>query len=173
MSRRASHPLFSLRAAVVTLATACSACGALATTPDWAGGGLAVTGPVQLADREAAEAAERERMLNEPDKVGARHVLVQHVDSRRRSENVTRTRAEARSRAQEALEKLRAGAAFATIVTEYTDEPDGAERDGDIGMFPRGVMHENFTDATFALKVGQISEVVETPFGFHIIQRTQ
>jgi parvulin-like peptidyl-prolyl isomerase len=59
------------------------------------------------------------------------------------------------------------------MVKEYTDEPGGAERGGDLGVFDRGLMVKPFADAAFALKVGEVSEVVETKYGFHVIKRTE
>ena len=75
--------------------------------------------------------------------------------------------------AQEALLKIRGGAAFEEVVKAYTDEPGGAERTGDLGVFDRTTMVKPFTDAAFALKIGEVSEIVETKFGFHIIKRTE
>lgn len=159
--------------ACLAAAAAPAGCGALATWPAWAGGGLAVTGPIGLPDEDAEPEPEGSAKPGEPEEVGARHILVQHVESKRLSEGITRTREAARARAQECLLKLREGADFTEMVAEYTDEPGGAERGGDLGLFPRGVMVESFTEAAFALKVGEISEVIETPFGFHIIKRTR
>ena len=59
------------------------------------------------------------------------------------------------------------------MVKQYTDEPGGAERSGDLGTFERGTMVKPFADAAFGLKVGEVSEVVETKYGFHIIRRTE
>lgn len=148
-------------------------CTALATTPDWVGGGLAVEAPARAAAAEARDEQERKILASQPKEVGARHLLVMHDESLGKPESVTRTREEARRRAQEALLKIRAGEPFEQAVKEYTDEPGGAERNGDLGMFDRSTMVKPFADAAFALKVGEVSEVVETKYGFHVIKRTE
>jgi NIMA-interacting peptidyl-prolyl cis-trans isomerase 1 len=98
---------------------------------------------------------------------------VMHVESLAKPEGITRSRDEARKRAQEALLKIRGGAPFEEMVKEYTDEPGGPERGGDLGTFDRSTMVKPFADAAFALKVGEVSEVVETKYGFHVIKRTE
>ena len=149
-------------------------CAAITTSPSWVGGGLATTGPLfppaEVVEEEEAKAGPTS---DQPDEIGARHVLVMHRDSQARPEEVTRTRDEALARAKECLQKLRAGADFTDMVNEYSDEPGAAERAGDLGVFRREVMVKEFADAAFSLKVGEISEVVETDYGFHIIKRTR
>jgi NIMA-interacting peptidyl-prolyl cis-trans isomerase 1 len=158
---------------VVLLALPLTGCGALATSPAWIGGGLAVTGPVRVESEEAVERADRAKLATQPEQVGARHILVMHSGSRSKPDDLTRTRQQALERAQECLRKLRAGGDFAELVGKYSDEPGAAERAGDLGSFKREQMVRAFSDAAFALKVGEISEVIETPYGFHVIQRTQ
>lgn len=144
----------------------------MATSPEWTGGGLAILAPARAAEVEAAEERERERIARQPKEVGARHILVMH-DKSRSAEGITRTRDEALQRAQECLVKVRGGADWDALVKEYSDEPGADERHGDLGVFARGMMVKPFSEAAFELRVGQVSEVVETPYGFHIIQRTQ
>ena len=164
---------YSIELLVALPAMLVAGCGALATSPSWVGGGLAVTGPVRVESEEAVERVDRARLASQPQQIGARHILVMHVGSRAKPEGMTRTRQEALARAQECLRKLRAGGDFTDLVGKYSDEPDAAARGGDVGVFKRDSMVQAFSDAAFALKVGEVSEVIETPYGFHIIQRTQ
>jgi peptidyl-prolyl cis-trans isomerase NIMA-interacting 1 len=145
-------------------------CTPLATGPSWAGGGMSVTGPVGVPDIEAELAAAGSNPDN-GELIRARHILVMHADSQARPENVTRSKAEALARAQEALQKLKQGADFGDMVDQYSDEPGARERGGDLGMFGRNSMVKPFSDAAFKLQVGELSGVVETRYGFHIIKR--
>lgn len=108
-----------------------------------------------------------------PATIGASHVLVMHRGSERVPPTVTRTRDEARTRIDEVLRRARAGEDFAALARQYSDEPGAASSGGSLGTFGHGAMVPPFERAAFALGVGQISDVVETAFGFHVIKRTQ
>ena len=162
-----------LRTTLALAALFASACTTLATSPSWVGGGLSVAAPERVAADEAKEDRERRIIASQPSQVGARHILVMHDESASKPAGLVRTREAAKKRAQEALLKIRGGASFDEMVKQYTDEPGGAERAGDLGVFDRGTMVKPFADAAFALRVGEISEVVETKYGFHVIKRTE
>ena len=75
-----------------------------------------------------------------------------------------------RALAEELLKQLREGGDFAALAKSNSDDKSNADKGGDLGSFGRGVMVTAFEDAVFALQPGQISDVVRTPFGFHIIK---
>jgi parvulin-like peptidyl-prolyl isomerase len=108
-----------------------------------------------------------------PETIVAQHLLVMYKGAKKAPENIKRTRLEAQARAFEALELIRKGQDFDKVVAAYTDEPGGAAKKGDLGRFSRDMMVKPFSDAAFALEVGQVSTVIESPFGFHIIKRNQ
>jgi NIMA-interacting peptidyl-prolyl cis-trans isomerase 1 len=108
-----------------------------------------------------------------PDAIIAQHILVAYKTAKRAPKGVTRSKADAKARASEALAKIRAGTTFEDAVTQYSDDAGSADRMGSVGKFHRDDMDPAFSAAAFALRVGQVSDVVETPFGFHIIKRTQ
>ncbi|MET0413403.1 MAG: peptidylprolyl isomerase [Polyangiaceae bacterium] len=104
--------------------------------------------------------------------ITASHILVGFGGSSRARPTVTRTKDEARQRADELLAQLRAGSDFAQLARAESDSPS-ATRGGDLGSFSAQRMEPKFAAAAFALAAGETSAVVETPFGFHIIKRTK
>lgn len=99
-----------------------------------------------------------------PEEVRARHILVAATDE----DNAT-VRAEKRAKAEALLAQLRGGADFAELAKKSSECPSAPEG-GDLGFFGRGDMAPQFEEAAFALKPGELSAVVETQFGFHVIR---
>jgi peptidyl-prolyl cis-trans isomerase C len=76
----------------------------------------------------------------------------------------------ARAKAQQLLKEVRAGSDFAKLAREQSQDPGTAPNGGELGFFPKGQMTPEFEKAAFATKDGAISDLVDTPFGFHIIK---
>lgn len=106
-----------------------------------------------------------------PAQVGARHILVAYRGARRASEEISRSQDEARLRAEEVARRVRAGEAWDGLHERYSDEPGNPG--GDLGTFGRGDMTPAFERAVWDMEIGQTSDPVETPFGYHVIQRTR
>ena len=98
-----------------------------------------------------------------PEKVGIAHIF-------RNPKTTGAAKAKAKAFAEKILDSLRHGADFAEMARKYSEDPGSAAHGGDLGFVKKGVFYPEFEAAAFALKPGQISDVVESPVGFHIIQ---
>jgi peptidyl-prolyl cis-trans isomerase NIMA-interacting 1 len=110
---------------------------------------------------------------NEPPRITVKHILVRYMGAKRAPEGVTRTRPQACLRAREALAKMKEGMSFPEAVRLYSDESGAATREGSLGAIERNDVAPSFADAAFELQTGEVSEVVESPFGFHLILRVE
>ena len=108
-----------------------------------------------------------------PKKISARHVLIQWMGSDKSGGSVVRTKDQALGVARAVWKRAKAGEDMARLAVEYSDEPNAGARGGSLGRFGRGQMVPAFENAAFRLKVGEISDIIETGFGYHIIQRTE
>jgi peptidyl-prolyl cis-trans isomerase NIMA-interacting 1 len=105
-----------------------------------------------------------------PTRVSARHILISYQGAEHAIPGVKRSEAEARTLADQIDRDAKAGKDWGELA-KNTDEPGSKETGGDLGAFTRGQMVPAFERTAFALQIGQVSDVVQTPFGFHIIQR--
>lgn len=129
--------------------------------------------PDQVAQCFATANAKRAKFSGEPPKVTVKHILIKYAGAKNADESITRTREEACMRALEARNKLAGGAEFVDAVKEYSEEAGAASREGSIGSVERKDLAKPFADAAFELSVNQMSDIVETEFGFHLILRTE
>ncbi|MBL8515973.1 MAG: peptidylprolyl isomerase [Betaproteobacteria bacterium] len=124
-----------------------------------------LTRRIKVPDLDSA-ARERYRLnqakYQQAERVRASHILITAK---------SRGKEEALARAEEARTKALAGQNFKLLVKEYSEDPTARRNDGDLGFFPYVQMVEPFAKAAFAMtKAGEISPVVESPFGFHVIR---
>jgi peptidyl-prolyl cis-trans isomerase SurA len=107
------------------------------------------------------------------EKAHIRHILVRYAGALNAEDSVTRDRTEADRLIHEYRERVIAeGADFQAIAREVSED-GSAEQGGDLGSMGRGLLAQPVDDAAFALEVGQVSDVVESRFGFHVIQRVE
>jgi parvulin-like peptidyl-prolyl isomerase len=96
------------------------------------------------------------------EEVHARHILIQVQNP---SDD-----AQAKAKAQDVLKQLQGGADFATLAAKYSDDPGSKDKGGDLGWFGKGQMVPEFEQAAFSLQPRQISGLVKSQYGYHIIQ---
>ena len=101
--------------------------------------------------------------------ISASHILLMYKGSMRST--ASRSKDEALAAITALKDDLAGGADFAHLAGQFSDCPSGSDG-GNLGSFGKGMMVGEFETAAFALEVGQTSDVVETPFGYHLIQRT-
>ncbi|MFH1047271.1 MAG: peptidylprolyl isomerase [Patescibacteria group bacterium] len=78
--------------------------------------------------------------------------------------------ADALAKVEEVKQRLAAGENFEEVARQTSDDPSVSTNSGDLGWFARGIMVEDFEEAVFALQIGETSEPVLTPFGYHLIR---
>jgi hypothetical protein len=123
---------------------------------------------------QALASASTPTVTKPPDRVSVQYLLVAYKGADKAPKRVSRTKEQARLRAEEARQKALAGGMdFGDIVQLYSDDPSGQERQGILHDIGRGDVVKEFADAAFALKENETSAVVESQFGFYLIKRNQ
>jgi parvulin-like peptidyl-prolyl isomerase len=115
-----------------------------------------------LSDEELRTIFEREQPNAQ---VRARHILF-----RLPADAAPQVRDSVMTHARQVLEQARSGADFAQLAAQYSEEPGAADRGGDLGYFGPNEMVQPFEEAAFRLNAGEVSDLVTTPFGIHIIK---
>jgi peptidyl-prolyl cis-trans isomerase C len=104
--------------------------------------------------------------FEQPEQVKASHILIKVAPDDEESKKI-----QARKKIETIQKKVRQGEDFGSLAKANSEGPT-AQRSGDLGYFSRGQMVKPFEDAAFALNVGEVSEIVETQFGYHLIKVT-
>ena len=108
------------------------------------------------------------------EKVTASHILISFKGAKMADAKVTRTKDEAKKLATDLAKKAKGPKEdFGALAKKNSDDKGSATNGGDLGEFTRPRMVKPFSDAAFALKVGEVSGIVESDFGFHVIKRTK
>jgi peptidyl-prolyl cis-trans isomerase C len=102
-------------------------------------------------------------LFKQPERIRARHILIKVDPGADESQ-----KAEARKKIKEIQEKVQKGEDFAALAKESSEGPSSA-KGGDLGYFRRGQMVKSFEEAAFRLQPGEVSEIVETGYGYHLI----
>lgn len=108
---------------------------------------------------------EHKKELKQDEQVRARHILI-----RMDEKADLKTQSAALKKIQEVQAKIKKGEDFAALAKEYSEDPGSKENGGDLGFFTKETMVPEFSKAAFALKPGQVSDVVKTSFGYHLIK---
>ena len=117
------------------------------------------------ADEALAYYEEHKHEFGQPEERRASHILISAPASASASD-----RAAARAKAEELLAEVRKfPQRFAEFAKQYSQDPGSAQTGGDLGFFARNMMTKSFEDVVFRMKPGEISDIVETEHGFHII----
>jgi len=110
-------------------------------------------------------------------KIRAAHLLIKHRESRRpsswRENKITRSKEDARQILQAHESRIKSGEVTLGALAASESDCSSARKEGDLGFFGRGDMQKEFEEAAFALKPGEISEIVETASGLHLIERLE
>lgn len=121
----------------------------------------------RVADDEIRQFYEKNsKQFETPAKVRARHILIRPDE---KTPDREKAKKEAREKAESILKRIKGGEKFPELAKKYSGDPGSASRAGDLGWFQKGMMVKPFEDAVFTLKKGEVSGIVETQFGYHII----
>jgi peptidyl-prolyl cis-trans isomerase C len=120
-----------------------------------------------VSDQEIKDFYEKDPTLfKQPEQVRASHILIKIDPQANESQKAT-----SKKKMQEIQNKLKNGEDFAALAKEFSQCPSSA-KNGDLGYFGRGNMVKPFEEVSFALKTGEVSDIVETQFGYHLIKVT-
>jgi peptidyl-prolyl cis-trans isomerase D len=121
-----------------------------------------LTPTISVTEQEVQQLWDRQE---HPEMVSASHILFKVDDPAKE--------AEVRAKAEPVLKRAKAGEDFAALAQKYSEDTISAKNGGDLGSFARDQMVKEFADVAFALKPGEVSDLVRSQYGFHIIKVTR
>ncbi|MEN8169088.1 MAG: SurA N-terminal domain-containing protein [Pseudomonadota bacterium] len=125
-----------------------------------------ITSAIEVNEEEMRQRYEAQKLnFRTAEERKARHILIQVANSTAES-----SQSEARTKAEDLLQRINSGEDFASLAKAESQDPGSANKGGDLGFFGRGVMDKAFEDSAFSLQKGEVSGVVRSAFGFHIIK---
>ncbi|MBF0472774.1 MAG: peptidylprolyl isomerase [Nitrospirae bacterium] len=126
------------------------------------------TNKIVIAEKEIKDFYDQNpNYFKRPEQVKASHILIKTDPT-----DDEKKKAEKKKKLEDIGARIKKGEDFATLAKDNSDDPSGKAQGGDLGYFGRGQMVKPFEDAAFSMKVGDVSPIVETQFGYHIIKVT-
>jgi hypothetical protein len=126
---------------------------------------------VSVTDAEAkAFYAKHAADFEQPEMAHVRHILLMTIDPAARMPLPTNSVAAKRKQIDDLLKQIRGGADFATLAKQYSEDPSSKDNGGELPEFPRGQMVPEFEATAFSMTNNQVSDVITSQFGFHIIK---
>ena len=126
---------------------------------------IQITDKIVISDEESkAFYDSRPELFKQPEQVKASHILIKAAQDADEAQ-----KKEARKKIEAVQKKLKGGQDFAALAREFSEGPS-APRGGELGYFGRGQMVPAFETVAFAMKPGEVSDIVETRFGYHLIK---
>jgi peptidyl-prolyl cis-trans isomerase C len=125
-----------------------------------------VISKIKVTEKEAKAYYDKNPdLFKSPEQIKARHILIQVPKEAPEEE-----KKKLKEKADDVLKKVKAGEDFAKLAADFSDDTGTKSKGGELGFFSKGSMVPAFEQAAFALKPGEVSELVETDFGFHVIK---
>ncbi len=148
------------------------------TADDWPGAHEVLSDPVF-----ALEVGERTGVIEAPygyvfaercevELIHTRHILIRYAGAKNAPDDIERSEEEARALAQRIREEIEGGADFAEVARDKSED-GSAERGGDVGTVGRGLLAPEYEEAAFAVAPGELTPVVQTAYGFHVVERVE
>lgn len=124
-----------------------------------------VDGQIKIADDEIKTFYDSNRdRFQRPEMAKASHILIMVP-----ADAPDKVKAEKKAKIEAARERVKKGDKFADVAREVSEDPGSAPKGGDLGEFPRGAMVPEFDKAAFELKLNEMSDIITTQFGYHIL----